>query len=126
LATCACWAGPEHETRQAIQRAIVERDHQSSEFAAQVRGQDLQRLQGLHARQLQEAGRPLSPDPEVARQLQPYERERMAQESGYVLRFSPPVDRTKSGSDPDFRQALPLPGGPRHVVEPVTAPSVGG
>jgi hypothetical protein len=110
---------------QEIQRALIQRDQQSAEFAAQVRGQDVRPLQELHARQLQEAGRPLNPDPEVARQLRPYERERMAAESRYVLRFSPPVERKRSGSDPDLGP-LPLPGGPPHGVEPITAPSVGG
>jgi hypothetical protein len=110
---------------QEIQRALIQRDQQSAEFAAQIRGQDVRPLQALHARQLQDAGRPLNPDPEVARQLRPYERERMAAESAYVLRFSPPVERKRSGSDPDL-VPLPLPGGPRHGVEPIAAPSVGG
>jgi hypothetical protein len=110
---------------QEIQRALMQRDQQSAEFAAQLRGQDVRTLQNLHARQLQEAGRPLSPDPEVARQLAPYGRERAAQESAaYVLKFSPPIERRKSGSDPDLRP-LPLPGGPRPGVDPVTVQGVG-
>lgn len=112
------------ETQRAIQRALIQLDQRSAEFAAQARGQDPRELQSLHAAQLRDAGRPLSPEPEIARQLLPYERMRMAQER--ELRLPPPVAREKkSGSDPDFRP-LPLPGGLPHVVEPIAAPSVGG
>jgi hypothetical protein len=78
----------------------------------------------LHDYQLREAGRPLHPDPEIARQLRPYERERMARErEGFVLQLPPPKPNLQS--DPD-RKPLPLPGGPRHGVEPVPAHGVGG
>lgn len=106
---------------QEIQRALIQRDQQSAAFAAGVnRGS----LENLHQRQLMEAGRPLHPDPEIARQLRPYERERMAREGeGFVLRLPPP--KPNSGSDPDLRP-LPLPGGPRHGVEPIPAHGVAG
>jgi hypothetical protein len=106
---------------QEIQRALIQRDQQSAEFAAGVnRGS----LENLHQRQLMEAGRPLHPDPEIARQLRPYERERMARErEGFVLQLPPP--RVNSGSDPDLG-ALPLPGGPRHGVDPVPSQRFGG
>ena len=102
---------------QEIQRALIERDQQSAEFAAGVnRGS----LENLHQRQLLEAGRPLHPDPEIARQLRPYERERMARErEGFVLRLPPP-----RVTDPG--KPLPLPGGPRHGVDPVPSQGVGG
>jgi hypothetical protein len=102
---------------QEIQRALIQRDQQSAEFAAGVnRGS----LENLHQRQLMEAGRPLHPDPEIARQLRPYERERMARErEGFVLQLPPP--RVNDPGKP-----LPLPGGPRHGVEPVPAHGVGG
>jgi hypothetical protein len=102
---------------QEIQRALIQRDQQSAEFAAGVnRGS----LENLHQRQLMEAGRPLHPDPEIARQLRPYERERMARErEGFVLQLPPP-----RVNDPE--KPLPLPGGPRHGVEPVPAHGVGG
>jgi hypothetical protein len=100
---------------QEIQRALIQRDQQSAEFAAGVRGADVARLQHFHALQLRDAGRPLHPDPEIARQLQPYERQKLADER--ELRLPPPVI-TKSGSDPDLRP-LPLPGGPRHGVDPI-------
>jgi hypothetical protein len=106
---------------QEIQRALIQRDQQSAEFAAGVnRGS----LENLHQRQLMEAGRPSHPDPEIARQLKSYERERMARErQGFVLQLPPP--RPNLQSDPD-RKPLPLPGGPRHGVEPVPAHGVGG
>src|ERR687896_1366041 len=103
---------------QEIQRALIQRDPQSAEFAALWRGVD---LQNLHAAQLRDAGRPLHPDPQIARQLQPYERQKLADER--ELRLPPPVI-TKSGSDPDLRP-LPLPGGPRHGVDPIPAQGPG-
>jgi hypothetical protein len=110
----SCLANP-HE--QEIQRALIQRDQQSAEFAA---GVDRGSLEALHQRQLLQAGRPLHPDPEIARQLRPYERERMARESeGFVLRLPPP-----GVNEPE--KPLPLPGGPRHGVQPVTPDGVGG
>jgi hypothetical protein len=115
------FASSSFANEQEIQRALIQRDQQSAEFAAGVnRGS----LENLHQRQLKEAGRPLHPDPELARQLRPYERERMARErEGFVLRLPPP--KINSGSDPDL-QPLPLPGGPRHGVDPVPSQGVGG
>ena len=110
---------PAAAQEQEIQRALIQRDQQSAEFAARVRGVD---LQNLHAIQLRDAGRPLHPDPEIARQLQPYERQKLADER--ELRLPPPVVITKSGSDPDLRP-LPLPGGPRHGVDPIPAQGPG-
>jgi hypothetical protein len=100
---------------QEIQRALIQRDQQSAEFAA---GANRGSLEMLHQRQLME--RPLHPDPEIARELRPYERQRMARESeGFVLRLPPPRVI-------DLEKPLPLPGGPRHGVEPVTPDGVGG
>ena len=79
-----------------IQRALIQRDQQSAEFAARARGDDVSRLQQLHARQLQE---PVHPIPE----LRPYQRQRMADERTLVL--PPPVVRVKAPEAP-----LPLPG----------------
>lgn len=105
---------------QEIQRALIQRDQQSAEFAA---GVNRPALEPLHDSQLREAGRPLHPDPRIARELRPYERERMARErEGFVLQLPPP--RVKSGSDPDLG-ALPLPGGPRHGVDPVPSQRLG-
>jgi hypothetical protein len=110
--------------QQDIQRALIQRDQQSAEFAAQLRGsQDLQQLQRLDAAQLRDAQVPLSPDPGLAAQLLPYQRGQMAQDR--ELRFAPPVvrgesARGKSPAEPDLRAPLPLPGGPRPGVDPVT------
>ena len=115
--------------QQEIQRALIQRDQQSAEFAAQLHGsQDLQRLQTLDAAQLRDAQVPLSPDPILAGQLLPYQREQMAQDR--ELRFAPPVVRgesvrDKSGSEPDLHSPLPLPGGPRPGVDPVTPEGLG-
>jgi hypothetical protein len=88
--------------QQEIQRALIQRDQQSAEFADR-------RLESLHARQLQELARPTVP-PELA----PYQRQRMADER--VLVLPPPVVRVRPDEKP-----LPLPGGPRHGVDPIPA-----
>jgi len=111
--------------QQDIQRALIQRDQQSAEFAAQLRGgvEARRQLELLHEQQLRDAGQPLSANPDVARQLLPYQRENMAQErEGYVLRLPPPVVRAQRAP----AAPLPLPGGLRPGVEPVAAPSVGG
>jgi len=97
---------------QEIQRALIQRDQQSAEFAARLRGADTSSLEQLHARQLLDIARPLHPDPQVARQLQPYQRQRMADERAMLL--PPPVVRINPPEAP-----LPLPGGPRHGVDPI-------
>ena len=99
---------------QEIQRALIQRDQQSAEFAARVRGADTSALQQLHSRQLLEATtQPPHPDPAIARQLQPYQRQKMADERALVL--PPPViQQSKQPEKP-----LPLPGGPGHVVDPI-------
>jgi hypothetical protein len=108
--------------QQEIQRALIQRDQQSAEFAAQVRGgSSLQQLETLHAAQLRDALVPMSPEPTVAAPLLPYQRDRMAQER--ELRFAPPVVRGQSPSKAaaeNLREPLALPGGPRPGVDPVT------
>ena len=98
-----------------IQRALIQRDQQSAEFAR--RG-----LENLHSNQLRDAGQPLSADPAIARELLPYERQRMERERELVK----PTEEKKAVS-PDYKP-LPLPGsgGPPHVVEPISTPSIGG
>ena len=93
---------------QEIQRAIIELDRRSAEFARGAPSEPLPPAVGL----------PLHPDPEIARQLRPYERIRVAEERQHVLQLPPPVVRGKSP------KPLPLPGGPRAGVDPVTNPSV--
>lgn len=110
--------GNPHE--QEIQRALIQRDQQSAEFAA---GANRPQLQQFHDFQMRGAGQPLHPDPAIARELRPYERARMAQErEGFVLQLPPPKANTLSRDE----KPLPLPGGPRPGVEPVTPDGVGG
>lgn len=104
---------------QEIQKALIQRDQQSAEFAARVRGADTSALEQLHARQLLDAGRPLHPDPEIARQLHPYQRQKMADERALVL--PPPTVTVVKPAE----KGLPLPGGPRHGVDPIPAQSWG-
>jgi hypothetical protein len=103
----ACFAQQPHE--QEIQRALIQLDQRGEEFA-----------RGSAAAPLDpQVGRPLHPDPEIARQLRPYERMKLAQErEANVLRLPPPVVRGKDG------KPLPLPGGPRAGVDPVAGPRV--
>ena len=110
----AAGAAAADETESAIQRALVRRDQQSAEFAARLRGHS---LEALHQRQLLQL--------DAAPQPGAYERGRMARErDAFVLRFSPPIQ--KSGSDPEFRAPLPLPGGPAHAVDPIPVQGFGG
>ena len=104
-----------------IQRALIQRDQQSAEFAA--RGVEARRaMETLHSNQLRDAGQPLNPDPVIARELLPYERQTMARER-MVL---PPIDQPAKFEAPP--KALPLPGsgGPPVLVQPIPAPSFGG
>ncbi len=119
LAAAALWLPAFACSAQAleIQRALIQRDQQSAEFAAGVRGGDRASLEALHARQrLEVTTQALHPDPAVARQLEPYQRQKMADERALVL--SPPVVQVRPAEKP-----LPLPGGPGHVVDPIPAHS---
>lgn len=98
---------------QEIQRALIQRDQQSAEFAARLRGVDTSALQQLHARQLTEVtARALPPE------LHPYQRQKMADERALVL--PPPVTMVRPPEKP-----LPLPGGPKHGVDPIPAQGFG-
>jgi len=103
---------------QEIQRALIQRDQQSAEFAARVRGADTTRLEQLHSQQLRDVGRALDPDPRVARELKPYERQRMADER--VLVLPPPVVRTPTAPENEPRPITP-PSRPRTLVDPIPA-----
>ena len=104
LAPLTCLAQHPHE--QEVQRALIDLDRRSAEF---VRGTPAPPLEPY-------VGQPLDPDPEVARQLRPYERMRAAQT--YVLKLPPPVIQKKA------EKPLPLPGGRRAGVDPVTLPRI--
>ena len=70
FAAIAAWAiaGSCLANEQEIQRALIQRDQQSAEFAAGVRGGDRASLEALHARQrLEVTTQTLHPDPAVAR-----------------------------------------------------------
>ena len=112
---CGSAAGNEQE----IQRSVIQRDQQSAEFAARIRGADTTRLEQLHARQLAETVRPEG----VAPELRPYERRKMADERALVLP-PPTATLTKPPEKPAFIP-LPLPGGPRHGVDPIPAQGAG-
>jgi hypothetical protein len=108
-----------------IQKALIQRDQQSAEFAA--RGVEARRaMETVHSNQLRDAGQPLNPDPVIARELLPYERQTMARER-MVL---PPIDQPakRSVSDTELTKPLPLPGsgGPPGIAVPISTPSIGG
>jgi len=81
----------QHPHEQEVQRALIELDRRGTDFA---RGAAPQALEP-------QVGQPLNADAEIARQLRPYERMRMAET--YVLRLPPPR-RRQPGLDP-----VPLP-----------------
>lgn len=101
-----CFSFPSNSDDREIQRALIQRDQQSAEFAR--RG-----LENLHSNQLRDAGQ----------QPPAYERQRMAREREM---FTTPEEK-KPLPAADYK-ALPLPGsgGPPHVVMPISAPSIGG
>lgn len=120
LAAPAVVLGQESE----IQRALVQRDQMTAEFAAQLKGTAAMReLQVLHSRQLSETQLPPGGDPGLAQTFLPYQRTRMEEER-HVLQFAPPVAR-KSVSDTDLLRPLALPGGPRRGVDPVAPDGLG-
>jgi len=104
LSACSLAANAQ---QQEIQRALIQRDQQSAEFARKG-------LENLHSRQLQQVSQPLPTH------LRPYQRERMKQEREQVGTEGKPVPVA-----PDYRPS-PLPGGTRPLLDPVPAPSVSG
>jgi hypothetical protein len=120
-------AGNAFADNREIQRALIQRDQQSAEFAA--RGVEARRsLETLHSNQLRDAGQPPLP----------FERQQMARDREMFPPLSEPKAKSgsepdfktgigrKSGSDPDFGLALPGSGGPPQVVVPISTPSIGG
>jgi hypothetical protein len=100
---------PQQLHQQEIQRAIIQLDQRSADFA---RG-TVPPLDPF-------VGRPLHPDPEIAQQLRPYERLKAAEANQPpVLRLPPPEVRKVD-------KPLPLPGGPPGALEPnpITSPRV--
>jgi hypothetical protein len=101
-----CVAQQPHQ--EEIQRALIQLDQRSADFARGTQSPPLD----------PHVGRPLHPDPEIAQQLRPYERMKAAEAGEFILRLPPPVVRRK------IDEALPLPGGPRAGVDPVTFPGL--
>ena len=96
---------------QEVQRALLQRDQQSVEFAARLRGAPLaeqQQLENLSARQL------LGVEKDLPTELRPYERQKAAGE--HVLALPPPVVHAKAPKKP-----LPLPARMPCAVEVVPA-----
>jgi cell division septation protein DedD len=102
----ACAAQQLHQ--QEIQRALIQLDQRSADFARGTVSPPLDPF----------VGRPLHPDPEIAQQLRPYERMRAAEANEpAVLRLPPPAART-------IDRPLALPGRPPGALEPnpITSP----
>ena len=109
LAASGALADP---TENAVQRALIQRDQQSAEFNAQLRGQP-GALDALHARQLQQFDGSIAPRTERSRTA----RERDAQ----MLRLPPPASVPRPPEAP-----LPLPGGFPRAVDPIPVQGSGG
>jgi hypothetical protein len=126
-ALLACIAGTAIADDAALQRALIERDQQTERLGLELRQSqerlalppgdtrarremetrqlnERQHADRLDDRQLGSAGRPLSPDPETARQLRPYEREKAARER--ALHLPPPA-----GIKPGTPKPLSVPSG---------------
>ena len=101
LLPLTCFAQQPHE--QEGQRALIELDRRSADFSSSY--------QPLPPH----VGQPLNADPEIARQLRPYERMRMAEQDDKVFRLPPPVVQ-------ETEKPLPLPGRPQGVVDLVEVP----
>jgi len=96
---------------QEVQRALMQRDQQSAQFAARLRGAPLieqQRLENLSARQL------LGVEKDLPQELRPYERQQAARE--HILALPPPVVRAAASEKP-----RPLPAKMPGVVDVVPA-----
>ena len=116
LALCplVCFAQQRGDSlrEQEIQRAIIQLDQRSADFASGRQSPPLDPM----------VGRALHPDPDIARQMRPYERMRAAEaRETSVLQLPPPVVRNEV---PKNEKPLPLPGGPRGALEPnaITSP----
>ena len=102
---------PAFAQEQDVQRALMQRDQQSAEFAARLHGAPLaeqQRLENLAAQQL------LGVAKDLPQELRPYERQKAARE--HILALPPPVVRENAAEKP-----LPLPAKMPGVVDVVPA-----
>jgi broad specificity phosphatase PhoE len=102
-------AFPALTQEQDVQRALMQRDQQTAEIAARLRGAPLaerQRLENLSAQQLRGVAK------DLPQELRPYERQQAARE--HVLALPPPVVRAGAAEDPQ-----PLPAKMPGVVDVV-------
>lgn len=100
-------AFPALAQEQAVQRALIERDQQSAQFAARLHGAPLaevQRLENLFAQQLLNAAK------DLPQELRPYERQQAAATQTPDL---PPAKTPTSRAS----EVLPLPVKPPGVVD---------
>ena len=114
LCPLTCLAQEPQPHAQEIQRALIQLDQRSADFA---RGSASPPL-------APDVGRPLHPDPNIARELRPSERIKAAEaRDPNVLRLPPPAVRNEL---PQAEKPLPLPGGPTGALEPnpITTPRV--
>lgn len=114
LCPLTCLAQEPQPHAQEIQRALIQLDQRSADFA---RGSASPPL-------APDVGRPLHPDPNIARELRPYERIKAAEaRDPDVLRLPPPAVRNALRN---AEKPLPLPGGPTGALEPnpITTPRV--
>ena len=105
------FALPAFAQEQEVQRALLQRDQQSVEFAARLRGAPLieqQRLENLSAQQLQQVAK------DLPQELRPYARQKAAAEN--VLALPPPAIHAKAPKRP-----VPLPAKMPCAVEVVPA-----
>ena len=105
---------PAFAQEQDVQRALIERDQRTDEFAARLRGAPLeeqQRLENLGERQRREV------KPELPMDLRAYERQKAADER--TLALPPPVVRV-----PEPEKPRPLPVKPPCAVDVVPADGV--
>jgi hypothetical protein len=103
---------------QDAHRAVIQRDQQSAEFAARMRGEEAsRRLEALHEQQNRELAHPVRPE------LQPYQRERFSRERSRIFQDEQSSPEEKSAPVPDL-DALPLPGGLPRGVDPVVPQGV--
>jgi hypothetical protein len=103
LVLLLAFALPALAQEQEMQRAIIERDQRTEEFAARLRGaplEDQQRLENIGQRQLRDVKKDLPPG------LRIYERQKAADER--VLALPPPVVRVPEPENPRPLPAKPL------------------
>jgi hypothetical protein len=99
IALLAVFALPAFGQDQEAQRALIERDQRTEEFAARVRGaspDEQRRLENLGQRQLRDVKKDLPPE------LRAYERQKAAEER--TLALPPPAVRV-----PEPEKPKPLP-----------------